>query len=331
MARRARLALAAAALAVGVCPPGPAAAQPVELIGTWHVLVHYQDRGTNHPDWWRWDDRIWEFEMEGSRLRWREYPIVVFEDASGRFEKLGTNRQSRVIGRWEPNESQLAQIQSGLEINTRGSKTKTLRGSALQGWSSGRPRGPTSAMVLTYDVTWSIEDPAGKPVFRIEESLGGASAESLDGVTLYETEAVEPGGDVLRGRFNRDGARVGTFRLTRAGGVGEVKGSGRDQEARSMDMLASQFGLGESMGELLAGRTPESGLPDALRAELRAEVLAQLEEQVRETGNDPRRLQPELNDLADQIVRELESGKSPAQVERMLREGEIRPRGGPLR
>ena len=69
--------------------PAPA---EVDLIGTWHVLVHYTDANSNDPEQLRWDDRIWSFERTGSRLRWDEAPIVVFGDNSGRFEHLGTNR-----------------------------------------------------------------------------------------------------------------------------------------------------------------------------------------------------------------------------------------------
>ena len=49
----------------------PAArAEAVDLIGTWHVLVHYKDSATDHPERERWVDRVWKFEREGSRLAW---------------------------------------------------------------------------------------------------------------------------------------------------------------------------------------------------------------------------------------------------------------------
>ena len=131
----ARLLLGALALLMVAIPVKPAEA--VDLIGTWHVLIHYKDSVTDHPERERWEDRIWEFEQEGSRLRWTDYPIVVFSDQSGRFEQLGGNRASRVLHFWEPSATQLAQIQEGLEINPRGSRSKTLRGSDAEGWSSG--------------------------------------------------------------------------------------------------------------------------------------------------------------------------------------------------
>src|SRR5690606_20159834 len=80
-AARALLALLAALAAAA--PPGSAAAQepaaqplaragqaPVELEGTWYVLVHYQDADAHDPQAWRWEDRVWRFAREGDRLVW---------------------------------------------------------------------------------------------------------------------------------------------------------------------------------------------------------------------------------------------------------------------
>ena len=177
----ARLLLGVVALLVVASPA--ASAEAVDLIGTWHVLVHYKDSVTDNPERERWEDRIWVFEPEGSRLRWTDYPIVVFSDQTGRFEQLGGNRASRALHFWEPNAGQLAQIHEGLEINPRGSKSKTLRRSDTEGWSSGSPSRGIFGHKLTYTETWRLEDPTGLPVFSIEESLGGLRAESLDGLT----------------------------------------------------------------------------------------------------------------------------------------------------
>ena len=130
-----RLLLGVLALVVAAAPL--TRAEAVDLIGTWHVLVHYKDSAAEHPERERWEDRIWVFEKEGSRLRWTDYPIVVFSDQTGRFEQLGGNRASRVLHFWEPNAAQLAQIRGGLEINPRGSRSKTLRGAHAEGWNSG--------------------------------------------------------------------------------------------------------------------------------------------------------------------------------------------------
>ena len=117
--------LAGLAIALGVLVATPARAdrtdgKNVDVIGTWHVLIHYTDDHSHDVGAMRWDDKIWVFEEAGSRIRWKEYPIVVFHDQSGRFERLGTARASRVLHGWEPNAGQLAQIESGLEVNPRG-------------------------------------------------------------------------------------------------------------------------------------------------------------------------------------------------------------------
>jgi len=126
-----------------------AAEESVDLIGAWHVLIHYTDDHTHDPTQMRWADKIWVFERSGSRLRWTEYPIVVFGDRSGRFENLGGSRVERVLHGWEPNADQLAQIAAGLEVNDRGSKSKTLRKSGHDWRSATRPTA-ASASIITY-------------------------------------------------------------------------------------------------------------------------------------------------------------------------------------
>ena len=172
-------------LAVAVAP----AARAVELEGTWYVLVHFQDSETSKPDAWRWDDRVWRFTRKGDRLEWTENPIVQFDDDSGRFEAMRGGRAARVIAAWEPNPAQLADIQDGLAVNSRGSKTKTLNaGADGTSWSSGRGSAADSAMVITYSETWSIEGLPDAPVFTRVDSMGGASAESMEGSTRYASE-----------------------------------------------------------------------------------------------------------------------------------------------
>jgi hypothetical protein len=195
----------------------PAAASAVELTGTWHVLVHYRDSKAANSDAERWEDRLWAFEAKEGRLRWTEYPIVIFDDETGRFERrAGTGQYARLLHFWEPSPEQLANIRVGLAANDRGAETKTLR--QLGGaWSSGARASATGAAVITYQETWSIEQPEGLPVFLQVDVLGSESAEELEGKTELRTEQVLEGGDLLVGRFERDGTRVGTFAMRRSG------------------------------------------------------------------------------------------------------------------
>jgi hypothetical protein len=202
---------------LAVLPLVPAVAQAeLDLVGTWHVLVHYTDDHSNSPDQQRWLDRVWVFSRKGKKLYWAEYPIVVFSDEKGRFERSAVG-YSRVLGAWEPSEAQRRNIQAGLEINSRGAKKKSLRGSDEEGWHTTARARPGSASIITYQENWSVESLQALPLFVQEDVMASARSESLEGVTRYETTAVETGGSVLIGRYDRDGSRRGTFRMTRSG------------------------------------------------------------------------------------------------------------------
>jgi hypothetical protein len=322
-----RVACIAAALLAASAPAGA-----VDLEGTWHVLVHYKDAQSTHPERERWEDRVWVFTPQGDRLEWADYPIVVFADESGRFERLGGNRASRVLHYWEPSPAQQAQIESGLEINPRGAETKTLR-QTPGGWTSstGRP-GYQSARFITYQETWTIEGLPDAPVFTFDDVLGSASAESFEGRTRYETTAVEAGGERLRGRYDRDGARQGTFRMTRSGAISVVKGSGKTQGERVMEMFASMAGVDffggtqESQEKALRQAIDAGEFSKDDREALRKLFEGSLEDFVEGQGNDPRALRPQLRRLSEEMTRLfVDEGKSTEEIREMLERGELGP------
>jgi hypothetical protein len=328
-ARRAGAACIAASILI-LALPAPAS-ERLDLVGTWYVLVHFTDANTAHPEAVRWDDRIWVFERKGSKLEWREYPIVVFADETGRFEALGTSRQARVVAPWEPNEAQRAQIEGGLEINTRGMKSKALRGSDEAGWRSASRAGAASASVITYTENWSIEGLPERPVFSREDVMGSARSESLEGLTRYATTEVAAGGAELSGSFVRDGTRQGTFRMRRAAPVTTVKGSGKTQGQRLMDAWLDQFGAAlirgddEALGEDWKQRL-EAGeaLPPELQQELRKEIRRNLESTMRARKIDPDEQRERLDRLTDAIYREMvENGRSAEEVGEMIESGRL--------
>ncbi|MCP5056800.1 MAG: hypothetical protein GY937_08770 [bacterium] len=312
----------------------PVAAEPTDLLGTWHVLVHYKDKMTNNPDTERWEDRIWIFKTEGSRLAWSDYPIVVFAEKEGRFDN-SSGRNSRVLHYWEPNAAQLSEIREGLAINQRGSRTKTLRGSPAEGWSSAkRQRGYRSLNVVTFQETWTIEMNGDLPKFIRDDVMGSGSTESMEGSTIFETETIEDGGNILRGRFERDGgARAGTFHLTRSGSTRSVGSSGKSL----MDTAAS----GERLNRMLAGQlTSLPGEHDenwyrakvkdgSLTQDDRFALRAAFEQRLKETlGSDKERstYQVILQNLARKMERLfVEEGKSMSDLRKMLREGQLKP------
>jgi hypothetical protein len=318
--------LRAACAALALAPADPARAFEPE--GTWYVLVHFQDAGSGKPDAWRWEDRVWRFEPRGDRLEWTEWPIVVFEDESGRFENLGGNRASRVLTAWEPSPSQRADIESGLQVNPRGVKTKTLRADG-GGWRSGERAAAEAASIITYAEHWSIEGLPDRPVFRREDSLGSATSETMEGRIEYRTEEVGPDG-TLRGSFDRDGVRIGRFEMMPSGGTEKVRGSGLTQGQRVIQMFSSQAGLkldAEQIRALQAARVaPGTPVPDDLRRDLRAEIRRSVEESIREQGGDPRVLSAQVDGLVREIERQIvDEGRSVEEVRRMLETGEITP------
>lgn len=214
-----------------------------KLEGTWFLLVHYRDSQTANPDSDRWLDKVWTFEMRGSRLHWVEYPIVTFESAAGRFEAYKGNPRSRVLAKWEPNDAQQKELDLGPRVNTRGSESKSLRGNDTRGWKSvGRSR-VAGANVVGYHEDWSITPKGGGFDFTIREVMGNAATGTDDGYTRYVFERAEADGDVLHGRFDRDGTRIGTFKLMRTPPIRALKSSEEEGSVnrRHMRKNANRF------------------------------------------------------------------------------------------
>jgi len=194
-------------------------AATLELEGTWYLLVHYRDREAPDPDAWLWLDKVWRFQEKGSRLKWSEFPIVIFRDEDSRFETLGSGRKTRVPGVWSPTPEQLTEIQEGPRVNARDALSKTLRGDPRRGYGSAGAMRTGSASVIGFTQRWEIRDLDGLPVFLRADEMGSARTESLQGETSYETTELRDGGNELVGRFERDGVLHGSFRLIRAGEV----------------------------------------------------------------------------------------------------------------
>ncbi len=328
----------AAALALAVAAlSAPAGADEVgrdavDLIGTWHVLIHYTDDHSHAPDQMRWDDKVWVFQRSGSRLRWTEYPIVVFKDQTGRFERRGAIRAARVLHGWEPNRAQLAQIEAGPVVNSRGSKSKTLRKHGDDGWHSITRPTAASASIVTYVENWSIEGAPGEPIFRREDVLGSGRTESLEGVTEYAATEVTPGGDVLRGTFERDGIRHGTFRMMRTAPPRAVEGKAKSEGQRFYQKYLERFGEAVARGdgaleEAVTRRAKEGGeLSEDVRETAEARIRAAVEQSIRDAGADPRDLEREVDSVTRKIGELLlDEGLSLEEVEQLLEDGKINP------
>ena len=222
-------------------PSGAMAFSDEDLLGTWFVLIHYRNSETANPDVDRWEDKIWAFEKKGSRLQWTEYPIVVFADQTGRFDRT-LGQRSRVLAAWQPNAGQQAQIDGGLEINSRGSKSKSLRGTLATGLKSAGRLRTQSASIIGYMENWSITGGPDNPVFARDDMMGSGRSENMEGRTQYATQDILDGGRLLRGTYERDGIRKGTFQMMKAGGVTRVAGKSEKvkEERRQLFLEAMQ-------------------------------------------------------------------------------------------
>lgn len=221
---------AAAAAALALAAPAGA----VDLTGTWHVLVHYRDAAAKNADAPRWEDRVWVIDREADRLRWVDYPIVVIADDSGRFAG-----RSRVLGYWTPNAGQAAELAAGPTVNSRGSKSKSLLGSDAAGWRSASKQ-QQSVAFITYEEIWAIDGAAEKPVFTRTDVLAGGGTEDAEGRTRYETETVDEAGKVLRGSYDRDGTRTGTFVMTRVGDVKTLSTDGPTPNQKQAERIREE-------------------------------------------------------------------------------------------
>ncbi len=229
-----RVSIALAAI-TGLSPAPALAESPLDLEGTWFVLIHYQDPVSANPDVWRWRDRVWDFTRKGTRLQWTEYPLVIFQDTTGRFEKIAGNPRSRVLAAWEPNMSQAETIADGPRVNDRGAKTKTLRGSDGGGWHSSRRMAQTSASVMGYHEQLSITGLEGLPVFERRDIVGNAMTNAGEGLTRYQVSEIRDDGGTLAGTYERDGRHRGLFRAWRTPPVRSLLEKNRTPNQRAAE------------------------------------------------------------------------------------------------
>jgi len=223
-----------------IAGPGPAPALaelPLDLEGTWFVLIHYRDPASANPDAWRWRDRVWNFARKGTRLQWTEYPLVIFADTTGRFEKIAGNPRSRVLAAWEPNASQAKTLADGPRVNDRGAKTKTLRGSDAGGWHSTRRMAQVSASVMGYHEQLSVTGLEGLPVLERRDIVGNALTNAGEGFIRYEVSEIRDDGATLAGTYERDGRHRGRFRAWRTPPVRSLLKKGRTPNQRAAEAM----------------------------------------------------------------------------------------------
>jgi len=213
--------------------PGPSQGEePLDLVGTWFVLVHYTDPETANPEATRWKDLVWVFAREGSRLEWIEYPLVFFEDQTGRFEN-----EFRILGAWEPTPTQLKTIENGPRVNDRGARRKSLRGSDTRGWTSVGRRPRSAVNVMSYQENVKIENLTGEPLFERSDGVSSAIASEDAGVTLYQVTEIMPGQRRMKGDYQRDERLKGRFEMRRTRPVRGLKKKEKTPNERASEAM----------------------------------------------------------------------------------------------
>lgn len=289
------------------------------------MLVHYRDLRSAQPEQDQWEDRLFVFEREGDGLRFREFPVVLFDDESGRFARRG-GESERVLGAWEPDDARRAEIARGLRVRADGAREKRLRPTP-GGWSSARSAFD-SARTVGFESIVEVDLSGAAPRVSVADSLGSSAAHALEGRTEYRGERTGPGGEI-EGRFDRDGRRVGRFRMIPSGpprGLAEPPPRAPEEPTRAEveERLYRSLGRGLAASDALPERFAGGG--EAERAALGERVRAALATLFADQGNDPRAHAPRLERLTAAVVRlYAEEGRSREEIGRMLEDGRLRP------
>jgi hypothetical protein len=289
------------------------------------VLVHYRDLRSAQPEQDQWEDRLFVFQREGEALRFRDYPVVLFDDEGGRFARRGGETE-RVLGAWEPDDGQRAEIARGLRVRAVGVREKRLR-AAAGGYSSARSAFD-SARTVGFESIVELDLTGAAPRISVADSLGSSAAHSLEGRTEYRGERRGPAGEI-EGSYDRDGRRVGRFRMLRSGaprGLGEPPPRPREEPTRAEveERLYRSLGRQLAVSDALPERFPGGGAAE--RAALGERVRTALAALFADQGNDPRAHAPTLERLAAAVERlYAEEGRSREEIGRMLEDGRLRP------
>jgi hypothetical protein len=304
--------------------PSAGFASDFDLMGSWYVLIHYRDEAANNPEVDRWEDRVWVFGKKGSRLSWTEYPVVMFSDRRGRFERTLSGATRRVLEAWEPNEAQLGEIRAGLEASVRGSRSKTLKGSPSRGYRSAGNLRSQGVSVIGYHETWSIEGLPDRPTFIRDDLMGSGRTATMEGRTEYAGSEVGENGSLIRGSYERDGTRHGVFRMMRAGEV--VKDESKKKKQATRRPYLSVFDSPQDKRDIGSLASLGSDASDQDLAELRKQLRQTIERTLRGVGFEGPLLEQRTESLAVQVeMLLLEQAMTVDEVEAMVLEGKIQP------
>ena len=248
--------LAVASLLAALGAAAPAAA--LDLAGTWHVAGPLQGHVRPEPG-----RRALGGPRLGVRARGRAAALDRLPDrrAPGRERPLrGPQPRARLL---DAERRARRRSSRPARRSTRAARSRRRCAAPTPaGWKSSSAQ-QRSVAFITYEETWSIEGLAGQPVFTRVDVLGGGGADEAEGRTRYATSEVSADGKLLRGSFDRDGTRKGSFTMTRVGAVKTLSTEGptpnekqaervREEMLKQLDEGATGRGGGEPLRSGLA-------------------------------------------------------------------------------
>ena len=207
-------------------PPAPRADSepagvPTALLGDWYVLIHYRDTEASADAPLQWDDEIWRIEVEGPGLRWSLFPHPEFRDGSGRWATGPGGDEARSLGAWKPNADQRDEIAAGLDYALQDERSKRLKATGKEAWTSPGQSRIASASGVGYHERWRIEPGEQGPRFSRRASMESGRALGMAAGTRFETREVLRQGRERRGEYSREGERQGDFQMFLMGGRGQ--------------------------------------------------------------------------------------------------------------
>jgi hypothetical protein len=189
---------------------------------------------------------------------------------------------------------------------------------------------------ITYEETWNIDGLPSAPRFERQDSMGSGGSDDFEGRTLYEGTSIDKGGDVVRGNFDRDGKRKGTFRLARTGAVHSVaEGGGKSAAGEQLKRGEFVAMLAPGLTDPLGGRS-EAQWREAVgssnakdeRLALRAALEGGLRTQVLADDDATSGQNRVLSNLAVELERLFaDEKKSFADLRKMMQQGEVLTEG----
>ena len=118
--------------------------------------------------------------------------------------------------------------------------------------------------------------------------------------------------------------------MRRAGAASVTKGSGKTQEQRLREYFFGKEGAalmepGAARKQVERMIREGEELPPEVAQALHDEIRSTVERNLRANGGDPRSMGPQVESVTRQVERLVLEGKSQAEIDRMIRDGQIRP------